>query len=315
MHTTQTAILSDGVHQNMLPTVKLLCHPKSECTFYKHKSKTLLNQVPSNIPVYQYSVFNNNLSRHLEKVSNRTSIQSYFPSMFSHHPALHGTRNPKQINIFVFISYLLSICPVAFWTHNMFSVCATTSVVRCLKIPVSVICLSTVYFICCSLALVLVHYCSQLDSSQAIHAFTDLYSICPHIRAWLYTESTTSPNHSQLRCEVTCYYHHPSCWLQSQLGLPWSSLNFHYQIICLSKYLSQTGTPLKEKRLIHISINYIPRSIKIGARDLYICCLSVLRTVQAGTWSILPLGDPYLSSLQRNRRHVLIHCNSPGQEY
>lgn len=169
MHTTQKAILSDGIHQNTLPTVKLLCNPKSECTSYRHKSKMLLNQVPSNILVYQHSVFNNN-PRHLERVSNRTSIQWYFPSMISHHPALHGTRNPEQINISGFNSYFLSICPVTFWTHNMFSICNTfwkrtsTSVVCCLKIPVSIIYLST-GFICCSLALALVYYCSQLDYS------------------------------------------------------------------------------------------------------------------------------------------------------
>lgn len=62
---------------------------------------------------------------------------------------------------------------------------------------------------------------------------------------------------------------------QPELSLP------NYQP--LLKYLSWTGTQLKkeEKRLKHISIKYIPGSIKIGAKDLYIPCLSVLRMEQA----------------------------------
>lgn len=63
---------------------------------------------------------------------------------------------------------------------------------------------------------------------------------------------------------------------QSELCLP------NYQP--LLKYLSWTGTQLKkeEKRLIPISIKYIPGSIRIGAKDLYIPCLSVLRMEHAG---------------------------------
>lgn len=59
-HTTQKPVLSDSVHQNVLPIVNLHCNSKSECTFQRHKSKRLLNQVPSNVLMYQYLIFSNN---------------------------------------------------------------------------------------------------------------------------------------------------------------------------------------------------------------------------------------------------------------
>lgn len=68
-----------------------------------------------------------------------------------------------------------------------------TSVVSGVRILASNIC-PPADFTCCSLILALedtVHYRSLLQSPQSFDASTDLYRLCLHMRAWVYTEKAT----------------------------------------------------------------------------------------------------------------------------